>query len=449
MALDYDGVDTGIFYRGGRIISQLGAHYDNATIDLPAQLLTIADPFEAADMTDQITGLYGAIAGMQSQETANQNALASFFDRILLDRVSVAEQLGLANPTISQVLDALFRQMESDSKTVKRNTVTVGSVTAGSGNVGNGTILVTKLLDGYNKPAGRSQACTRYAGLSSELAVTETMRFQCIRDSYRDGATAGAETFSWDGEKLNAPFSHLGEGSGKGPALSAINNKSLLTNSNFESFSSNTPTSWTIASGTAGTHVFQTTTSGQYYRGSSALKLTGNGSQNPIRLTQVPRNLKARRMYCLTARVKASATPSVGDLTIQLSGTGYTPGGTEKINVVAASLTTSWVLHSAFILTPSSLPSDLLLELKITGALDNAKSVYLDDVYFVEVPYHGGVGAVVVPGSTPFVVDDKFSVALTQDDAGYFQKFFRQKYGFQLPSAASPTISETLVTGSI
>lgn len=446
MALDYDGTNTGIFYRLGRAVKVCDDMAAQATTTLPAQLKSIADPFESADLTDQIAGLYASVEGLRSAVTGNRQLIAAVSDAILTDRITVLNELGISSNTLATVLPSLFAKMQADSKTIKRNTVTLGSVTAASGNVGNGTVLVSKILDGYSAPGRRNIACTKYAGVNSEIAVPETMRFKCIQDSYRDRITAGQEVFAWSGARAGVPFDYLGEGSGDGPTIAVGDARNLVTGGTFENFASDVPSGWTVAAGTAGTHIFQNTTSGQFYRGSSALKLTGDGVETDIGLIQYLSSMNARRGYFLTARVKASAVPTNGDLVIYVSGVGgFTPpGGTASIAVPAASLTTGWVFYSTFFVAPANITTPYV-SIEVSDTLDNAKSIFVDDVMLLEATYHGGIAAAVVPGVTPFAVDDAFTVSVANDDAGKFQRFFRQKYGFQLPSASSPAISESLV----
>lgn len=446
MALDYDTANTGIFAQGGPPIKAVNDHLTNAATTLPAQLKNIADKFEAADRTDLITGLYGTFAGMQGQEIGNRQAIASVWDRILSDPTNVLNQLGVLSADPSVVLPALYAQMVADSKTIKRNTVTLGTMTAASGNVGNGTILVSKVLDGYNAPVNGGPIVPGYIGLNSELAVSETMRFEVTRDSYRDGITAGQEQLSWQGGPAQQPFSYLAEGSGIGPGLRTAIAASLLTNGDFETFASNAPSGWTISAGTAGSHIFGTTTTGEFYRNSSGLKFTGDGSTKPY-ITQSLTRMKSRRAYWIAARVKADAAVLAGDLNIKISGTSWAAGGgTSSIAIAFGALPTSWTLYSTLFVTPAAMPTDMTLDIGIvTANLTNAKSVYVDDVCLVEAVYHGGVTCCPVQGSTPFVAGDKWALANTQDDAGLFQSFMRRKYKWQGPSASSPAISEGLV----
>lgn len=451
MAFDYDTANTGVFTRLGKLIKYVNSHLANATATLPAELKAIADQYEAADMTDQIAGLYGVYAGMQQQEAGNRQRLASFADSTLLDRVSVLNQLALTSASLGEVLPALVRQMIADSETVKKITTTVGSVTAASGNVGNGTVLLTKILDGYSRPTRGAASLPQYAGLDSEFATNETMVFECVQDSGRGGLTEGAESFSWLGKIADQQFGYNGDGSGAGPRLTVGNGVALETDGEFELWGgtgNNTPSSWTIDNGTAGTHIFRESTN--FYRGTYALKILGTGAAATIGVSQtMASSLRGLRMYCVTVRMKASAAaPAAGTFEVKFSGTGYSPGGTEVISIAHGSIPSSWTLYNFFAVMPYVIPSDMKLVCQVTSTLTNAVSVYVDALHVNEVQYHGGIGAVVVAGSTPFKVGDRFTSAISEsaENVGVFQRFFRRRYLTQLPSASSPTIDDALAT---
>lgn len=451
MALDYTGANTGIFVRGGKVTKYVNSRLATATTTLPAELKAIADPFEAADYTGQISNLYSDYDGFKANVTRERQTLAAYWDNILTDRATVLSQINVPTADTTAVLPELIRQMNTDSASVKANTVTIGSVTANASNKGNGTVVLSKLLDGYNAPIQGGIVVVDYAGLNSELACpSETMTFTCTSDSSRDGLTVGQERFSWVGGIQGDKLDYLTEGSGTGPGLVAAGDSTLISNANFETWSSNTPGSWTITSGTAGTHVLQQTTAANVYRGSSSLQLKGDGALAAITLTQALSAgvMLGRRLYNVSARVKASAASGTGALTIQFTGTGYTASSTEKISITAGSMPTSFTLYNFFIVTPAVLPSDWTLSISNSGTPGASSNVYVDCLVPVECTYHGGVAAVVIPGSSAFAANDRFTVSITNDAAGTFQEFFRKWYGVQLPSngAGSETIANSLAT---
>jgi hypothetical protein len=451
MALDYVTSNTGIFFRIGKIIKYVNSRLASATTTLPAELKAIADPYEVSDFTGQISGLYADYDGFKSNVVRERQTLAAYSDNTLTDRATVLTQINVPTADVSAVLPELVRQMNTDAASVKANTSTIGTVTANAANKGNGTVLLSKLLDGYNAPLQGGIAMVDYAGLNSELACpTETMTFTCVADSARDGLTAASERFSWVGGIQGDKLDYLTEGSGTGPSLTAAGDSTIVSNANFETWTTNQPGSWTITAGVVTTNVLQMNTAANVYRGASSLQLKGDGATAAITLTQAisAGAMTARRLYNVTARVKASAASGTGALTILFTGTGYTASASEKIAITAGSMPTSFTLYNFFIVTPANLPSDWTLSISNSGTPGGTSNVYVDCVVPVECYYHGGVAAVVVPGSTPFAANDRFTVAISNDAAGTFQEFFRKWYGVQLPSngVGAETIANSLAT---
>jgi hypothetical protein len=223
---------------------------------------------------------------------------------------------------------------------------------------------------------------------------------------------------------------------------------SIIQNGDFENWSSNTPSSWTITGGTAGADIFQETGASNVYRGSSSLKFVNAAAAATLGVSQAisTSQLTARRMYNVSIRIKASGVPAAGTITIQHTGTGYTAASTEKITIAHGSFPTSWTLYNFWISMPAIIPSDWALAITISGTLSAATNVFMDSLAYTPAQYHGGLAAVAVEGSTRFVNGDQFSFTVANDDGGVFQKFFREWFGFQLPSSGSPNISESLAT---
>jgi hypothetical protein len=220
----------------------------------------------------------------------------------------------------------------------------------------------------------------------------------------------------------------------------------LLSNGNLETWSSNVPSGWTLASGTAGTHMLQETGASNVYRGSSSAKFAGQGA-GTIRLTQAvsPSLVQGKRRYFVGLAVKASATSAPATFRCCWSGTGYSEGS-DKIEIAGGSLPTGWTRYGFFANFPAPLPSDWALKIE-TVDLEAAKSVYVDSVCAVPAVYHGGVGLAVVAGSSRWLKGDRLTFTLTNDQAGKFQRFFVRRWKTQLPSvAAANTIDEAWAT---
>lgn len=445
MALDYSALFTDL--------GKLAKHYDlfkTDAADLDTDSQEILDAFQTDDQDVAIEGLASAYEGFKREFASRRAVLVKFAAKRLQDRATVLDEIGATSSDLTALLPKLVDQMLADSESINPSAVTIGSVSAASGNVGNGTVITSKTLDGVTSPGTISgvsiAANNRYKGLDSELTVpSDSLRVTCIADSYQDLATEGSEGFVWEGLTAIAQHGVNTEGSGQIGTVVGLHSNTLLSNLDFETFTSNVPGSWTIDAGTAGTHVLAEGTT--IYHGASSLKLAGDGTLASIQLSQTPNRslLTANRGYFVTCRVKADATIAAGDLTIQFEGTGYTAASTEKISIAHGSLPTSWTLYSFFIALPSTIPSDFELVIKWNGTPTNAKNLYLDDIAFGPATYGAGIAVAVVRGSTPFNRNDRFTFTVANTE-GVFQRFFRRVFGVQLPSNASETIADSLAS---
>ena len=442
MAFDY----TGFFTKSGKIIKYINTRLASATTTLPAELTAIADLYEADDMTQIVSSIYDQYESFQQSVVSERVTLATYIDRTLADRETILDELLIIDGSPDTVLPALHKKMISDSQTIDRSTVTIGTVTADAANAGNGTILISKVLDGRTPPLSGGISIPEYSGQNSELSCSETMTFTCVADSGTSGAAEGGESFSWRGE-VDGGLLGWYEGSGDGPSLTVSSGANILTNGDFENFTSDAPDSWDIDNGDAATDIVEETST--VHRGDSALKFVGDGSQATIGISQTITGMQAGTMYLLSARIKASGTPAAGNIVIRFAGTGYTAASSEKIDIAAGSFPTAAFsnassLKTAWIVTPNIIPSDWELVIEITGTLSNGTTVIFDSVAVTQATYHNGVGAVAVPGTIPFELGDTFTCAITNNGAGIFQEFFRKYYKVQMPSDGSPTINDSL-----
>lgn len=455
MTLDYTNSNTGVFTHLGKLVKYWNvADSNGGTSVLDAELQAIMTAFQNGGQSVAIDGMPTAYQGFRSSFVSRKGTLASYALRRLQDPTSVLSILDCLTSSQEEIFDKLITAMIADSKTVKSNTPTINSITANGSNVGTGTILTTGILDGYSSPganpAGRFRAHLRYKGVTSELLpIADSFLWAVRTDSFTDGVSEGSENIGWNGNAPGAAYgiSSLSTGSGQIATIQPIQSAGILQNLDFESFTTNTPASFTIDLGTAGTHVFGDSTSTNFYHGAKGLKLTGDGALAAIQLSQpVPlASVQANRGYCVTARIKASASVSAGDLLISFTGTGYSAASTEKIAIAHGSLPTSWTLYNFFINLPATLPSDFALTIKWSGTPTSAKSVWIDDMGFGPVSYGAGMGCMAVRGATPFVRGDSFTTTVTCT-GGVFQSFFRDAFGYQLPSSGSNNINEALAT---
>ncbi len=284
------------------------------------------------------------------------------------------------------------------------------------------------------------------------------MVFECTSDL---STTDGSESFNWSGDtEASSPYNWKAtnlatpqEGGGIGPSIPVLNGNSLLSNLEFETFTvTDTPDSWDLDSGDVTTHIFKEATAADIHRGTAALKFTGDGAKDPIKISQTPsaNTFTPLKQYCVAAWIRGHDAVTT-TLTIQFEGTGYTATSTEKISLDAAALQLAsrrdvYELEHFFINMPKEIPSDFELVIKTTGALASGKNIRIDGVAVGPVEFHNGIGAAIVAGRTKFLKRDRYTANIVNNNAGVFQTFFRRAYQVQLPSSTSATIPDALAS---
>ena len=345
------------------------------------------------------------------------------------------------------IIPEIIKDMTDTSQHIKRSTVTLGAVSSTLTNANSSTLLVDKKLDGYNIPISGGIATRHVSGLDSELAPTsETLRVTAINDSDQDGVTDGLERFVIHGDEGSTGYHHGDTGSGEGQTIRTLHANSStqgLANGDMETWTdSTTMGSWTQVSGF---DPMERTVDG--YKGDYAAACVGDGSKT-WKIEQAVTNLDRYRRYVVACYVKGAASISAGTLTIKFTGTGYTASSSEKIEMDAAALAaqTAYGLEYFYITMPSAIPTDMKLEVHLSGGLTSGKTVLIDHVQFGPVEYFGGVNFALVDGSGKTTIRDTHSSAISNNDAGVFQTFFRKGLNVQLPSNSSPSIADSLAS---
>jgi len=561
MAVDYNE----LFADMGKLIKLSWEFHDNTTgndynagdgnnpqPDIPAaqagifSQLTTSGKFGVTDGLDaQIDGFKDTIAGII-------DSLSRRVQDLLLDENSVIIQLNstISRNDINHLLTELARDMEVNNQFVLESTVSFSETnpitatdTSITGNNGNGALFWTPLLDGVSAPATGwiPQRC--YAGIRSELTTTtEIMSVTCTGDENTSGLPEGQEVFAFEGKPGPVvAFDWRTEGSGANVSMNTLNSFDILSNRNFEIWSSgNLPVGWTLISGTPGVNIVQENTEADVFRGLYSLQLVGDGTDIDIRQTLGVGALQPQRMYMLGISVKGSATvdgalsidffSNAGDWqTATFTGTNMnwananpdtitgtwgdgkdwiqngfvagmlvevenanTPANNKTYKIASVTTTvltlsprnsvtadvadavgtmvsisqiemdtaalqaqTAWTSGTPlevvayehfFFLAPETIPDDLQLRIRLTGATTG--DVHLDSLAFGPVAYANGVGAAILAGRKQFAIDDRISVTALNDDAGLFQRYFRHKFKFLLPSSDVPTQANTLITAA-
>lgn len=419
--------------------------------DIDTDFSEIKSDLQSGNFSDVLEGELTRFDTMKTQLLGwiGQNTLKTA--ALLTHRVNVLQELNLPVGTdFNSVMQALIWDMLTTSNSVDASTVTNGAVTATKNNTNAGVVVLGKGLDGVSSPMSGYQASRHYWGVDSELAAaTDDMFCICMTDK-DNGGSADSERFQIGGGPVQSfgRFSWETYGSGNGPSIYPVQSQSIISNFSFDTFTvTDTPDDWTVDSGTVTTHIKNS--ADVYKSGGAALQFLGDGAQATIQVSQTP-TWTAGRRYCVAVYVKGEAGIAAGTLTIQLEGTGYTAGASEKITMNASALAaaTSYGLQYFFVNIPMEIPSDLKLVIKVTGTLTNAKSVRFDFGGMAPVVYHNGIHVSVISGSEYFVLGDKFTWTTTNDEAGIVQTYFGKAHKFQLPSnaAGAETILDTVAT---
>ena len=460
MAVNYTNLftDIGCFIKAINQFRDVATGANSPVPDLPDLLDNCETVLDSTDAHDVLSGVPELFDGFKDSAVSWIGQLNNKVTQRITDRVKILEELnGIGQDTsLQNVLMQLYRDMVDSSESINASSVTLGSVTADGGNAGNGTVLLDKVLDRVSPPGPGMSANPEYKGVNSELAATsDGMSVTCVRDEDSDGTPSGEEVFLWQGQPAaRSAFDWKTEGSGLSLEVPTLNSYALVDNKDFEAWDTNVPESWTIDSGTAGTHIIEETSAADVFRGSSALKFTGDGSTGTLKISQdvLQGAFVPGKRYLLACYVKGNASVAAGTLTIQFESAsgGYTAASSEKIEMNAAALAaqTSYGIESFYITMPDQIPDDFELVIKVTGTLTNAVSVRVDSLAVGPVVWGNGVNIAVVAGSTAFVRNDRLTFTISNNDAGVFQTYFRKQYGVQMPSdtGGTETQADSLAT---
>ena len=384
------------------------------------------------------------------QAVANKTLIETFDEDLI-----TANGGGLDEKNIKLALEELRRQMISQDKQISRATQSIGATSAVDG-TGNGTMVVTALAP----IAEASATVTPYF----QSAKKELIRATCVRDARSGIAASMSEEFLVQGQRRESRQSaDWPKGSGLKKHIKVTSPKiddgnrpgvNVLRNSDFEEWTSNVPDSWTLVTGSAGTHVVKDST--YEATGTNCLRLDNDGS-TLITIKQPlddPSGSLGRihpdKAYVLSASVRRVGTLSAGVLAITIKDSGGTilNNGSAlhecSLSVAHGDLTTGHVRKNSMFITPLNIGSGAYVEIKTTTAFTNGTDVIVDDLVLTEMhrPIAGGVAFAILPGSTDFVYNDQMTVAVANDYGGEFAREFdrffdTERYGIALPDGAS------------
>jgi hypothetical protein len=426
----------GLFTRLGRLFgmgNDITTHQD----DLVTEIADVVGQYLLMPQMEWITGLITGQDGFLASAGVPFRAIQDGVQTTIIEMVHADNPLPAK--TLSRALDELITQMVASADTVDGTTVS-SAVVAGGSNTGDGEVLVS-LIDGD--------------GTTLEYVRAEDIVLVCTKDAQVSG-TAGRESFSVEGElSVGNRFDRLW------PAGSGISSSLVLSDPSvdaFEDWTSDVPDSWTLTVGVASTDIQVVATP---HRGTNAAEFIGDGATlTELRQTmaggQTAPSLKPKTRYAIGVWVRDDGTtPAAGVLQIQLVDGAATAIGTFTVDLTAVGST--YAFTSSIFSTPAVLVnSGAYMRVRLSTALTAGRSAYVDGLCLIELSQFGGPGGpylAIMPGATDFIEDDLFTVTITNNNEGEFQREmdrYCNLYGLGkfLPSdtGGAETVSDTLIT---
>lgn len=461
MALDFSGLMTVIGENVKKIdifntlISSLETYKDDIYTDMAAE-----------GFQDQYVPLPAQFLSMKNAVSGWISTLISDVTTVLLEPDLVLDELSLYSYDVTSVLNGLYDYMDDNSETIETSVVTLGgtdihqkaaSATVGTFSAGTATtngivftsdpppvLFVSRILDGVNAPGNGVTAHIRYDGIESQLARSATITAEIVGNDTIGGETA--QIYS----PLTAKNAYLAdpESPGVGPILTNPEADNVIaTNYSFNAWTGNAPTGWTM-SGTITTDYLDVSTTG-----AGPLRLNTQG----ITALQQISDLEHNRLYFLAVYSSAVANGDSDDEVIGLKI--RTLGDSALITQVTSSvnnavdLETASITYAFFTLPVTVDLTDVYVEVEYVTAGHANSTIDIRKVVCAPATYYNGLAWVFWPayhlasnaGAVP--LGHRTSIAISNNNNGKFQTFFRKAYNIQLPTADSPTVADSLAGG--
>ncbi len=201
-----------------------------------------------------------------------------------------------------------------------------------------------------------------------------------------------------------------------------------------------------------------TTTSGSanVVRSDRALEFDSNG----VELTTVQQLVTADALttYAVSLLAKVDSVPAAGVITVDLvDGIGGSvvaddEGTNNSFTITCSALSNSaHQVHGAMFRTPTNLPGLLYLRIRITTAVSNTSSVFINQVRMQPATrlYAGGPYVAIIPNSTNWVVGDTITLTVTNDRAGELHEWMNRIFSLRENDLVFPIDSPGTVPDSV
>ena len=442
-----------------------------ALAELRRQMLLSGDTLDAS--TPAITITYGEGAGSSSGPPAGNTG-----DGLLV--LSTKRGDGLVNEHIlAETIDADITAVSSDGSATwtltgekgadsdlawnwPLGTAITKAITANVGAGGNNELTngsfeteddhATNLPNGWIAPTATLGTTLKLTDVEVQTIVisgTPTGGYYQIKWTDGDGRTYWTAPLAWnDGQsQVQTALRAI-------PGLGSITAVTTGTSPDYTHTVTmtgvNNPAQFTSENAlTGGTPVIthNTTTPASQYalRGAVAVEFDSDGAE--LTTIMCPVTLSAATPYALCAFMAADVTPAAGAIVMDLvDGVGGTvladdQGVNNTVSVDCTGLTSSHAAQTEVFRTPTDLPTTVYLRIRISAAVSNTTSIYIDEVSLVEMTelYAGGPFAAAFAGGTDHLVGDDATITITNDRAGALHEWMARIFNLRQKRLLIPT----------
>lgn len=361
-------------------------------------------------------------------------------------RNAVFNDNSVYSESMSLSCEEVIRQMKSGGHSVPSPTVGV-SVTPWSNNSGDGMLFAD-----LTNPDGSQRSLV--IPETNSVAIFEGTPASSNESSGRESFTYMSKMASNTGTSSVFAYQYpLGPGA-KTTIGSQTPLSSILGNGTFNQFNAdNTPTGWSVVTGTPVTHYAAETAT--TYNGTRCIAFNPVATLVNFRKSITGVRINTRYMVACKLRKEPGAT-GVVRFSLKRANGNYVVGAdgnncTTTVNLSAVSAT-SFQWHTWWFSSPQIIPGQMFFHVEVDTAISGGK-LFLDwlGLYDSVNAYRNGPNLRLVAGIDRFNTGDRFYIDVTNNFAGatYLSTWQWAWFRFgglgYLPESSTPTISDSLL----